>query len=826
MASSAQDEKPLLILTGATGNLGRSLVEAFAGEFRIVGLDRDADAELAAELVEIDITSPQSVRLALEEIGEKHGRRVAAVIHLIAYFDFSGDNNPLYQKVNVEGTRNLLDALEGFEVERFIYASTMLVHRPQMPGQRIDETTPIDPQWAYPESKWQVEELIRSEASMPYVLLRLAGVYDAQSAVPVLTHQIARIYERKFQSHLYSGPLNAGQSMLHREDMIDAVQRTVERRSSLPSDAEILVGEPFAVGYDSLQKKIGELIHGEEDWKTLKVPAPVAKLGAHVQDKAEPLIPDAIDQGKTPFIQPFMIDMADDHYALDIKRAEDWLGWHPRHRLEDELPAMVANLKADPVAWYEHNGITVPHWLSDADDDGMDAEALRAGVEKRRVALHQRYRWTHFVNIALAFWLITQPPLIGLGQPLYAWPEVALGAGLLVTATLSLSWRLGWARWLSAGIGMLVMALPVLFVTPNAAAYVSDTLVGALILGFAICAPPEIGPSVLARKRVPEVPPGWSFNPSAWTQRLPIILLAIFGLLFSRYLAAYQMEHIGGVWEPFFQGDPRDPQNGTEEIITSSVSEAWPVPDAALGAFVYMIEILTGVVGSRARWRTMPWLVLLFGLMIVPLGIVSITFIIIQPIVIGTWSTLALLGAAAMLIQIPNSLDELTASLSFLNRRRRAGASVLRVLLFGDTDEGKEMTRPKHEFDRPAWAIFKDMWSGAVNLPWSLWLAGAIGLSFLFTRLTLDAEGSMANADHILGSLVLTILAIAAAEVTRPARYLLIPTGLAIVAAPLLCGGSTVHIIVSAVGGLAICALSLPRGRITETYGSLDRLIR
>jgi hypothetical protein len=375
------------------------------------------------------------------------------------------------------------------------------------------------------------------------------------------------------------------------------------------------------------------------------------------------------------------------------------------------------------------------------------------------------------------------------------------------------------------------MALPVLFITPNAAAYLSDTLVGALIFGMAVCTPPEIGPSVLARRRSPELPPGWSFNPSSWTQRLPVIVLAIVGLLFSRYLAAYQMEQIDSVWEPFFAGSAADPQNGTEEIITSSVSEAWPVPDAAVGGFVYMIEILTGIVGSRARWRTMPWLVLAFGLLIVPLGIVSIGFIIIQPIVIGTWSTLALIGATAMLVQIPYSIDELAASLSFLNRRRKAGRSMLRVLLFGDTDDvepagGERLTRVEHEFDRPPGIIFKEMWTGAVSLPWNLLLAGAIGLSFLFTRLTLGAEGAVADADHLLGALVLTVLSVAAAEVCRAARYALVPLGLALAAAPVLLGADLIHVVVGMVGGLAIAALAFPRGEIRETYGSLDRIIR
>ena len=50
------------------------------------------------------------------------------------------------------------------------------------------------------------------------------------------------------------------------------------------------------------------------------------------------------------------------------------------------------------------------------------------------------------------------------------------------------------------------------------------------------------------------------------------------------------------MWEPFFAGAADDPRNGTEEIITSSVSEAWPVSDAAAGGYTYLLEILTGIV--------------------------------------------------------------------------------------------------------------------------------------------------------------------------------------------------------------------------------------
>src|SRR3984893_6202057 len=139
------------------------------------------------------------------------------------------------------------------------------------------------------------------------------------------------------------------------------------------------------------------------------------------------------------------------------------------------------------------------------------------------------------------------------------------------------------------------------------------------------------------------VPPGWTYSPSSWLQRVPIIALAFFGYLVARYLAAYQLGHIGTVWEPFFSGD--NSKNGTEYIITSDVSRAWPIPDAGLGATSYMIEALMGAMGTATRWRTMPWMVTFFFILVVPLGGVSIFFIIIQPIVIGTYCTLCLIDA-------------------------------------------------------------------------------------------------------------------------------------------------------------------------------------
>ncbi|MBA3511025.1 NAD-dependent epimerase/dehydratase family protein [Sphingomonas sp.] len=811
--------KPIVLITGAAGNIGTSLAKVLADDYRVVGVDRPG-SEAEFPLIEADLGDDQSVEKGISEFAKRFGKRVASVVHLAAYFDFTGEENPLYKSINVDGTRRLLRGLQRLEVEQFLYSGTMLVHAPGKPGQPIDEQQPIEPKWAYPKSKAEAEEVIRAEhGGIPYVLLHLAGLYDDETAVPTLSNQIARIYERDLQSHLYSGSTLVGQSMVHRADMLDAFKRAIDRRSKFPSGTVILVGEEEAVGYDALQDEIGYLIHGSEDWPTLRVPKPAAAVGAWVQNKLEPVVPDAIDQGEAPFIKPFMVAMADDHYELDVSRARELLGWEPEHRIKDTLPKIVAALKRDPEGWYEDNGLTPPPMVTDAQTAGRDPERVRAEHEKVLVGEHRQFRWAHFTNIFLGLWLALQPPLIGVDSNALAWSEVGLGLAVILFATLSLSWRLRWARWATAGAGALAMAAPFLFWTENGAAYLSDTLVGGLIFAFAVGTRPEVGPSPLAATAGPHTPPGWSYNPSTWSQRLPIIVLAVVGLEVSRYLAAYQLGHIEGVWEPFFAGSPADPRNGTEEIITSHVSEAWPVSDAAVGGYTYALEILTGIVGSRARWRTMPWLVVLFGLMIAPLGVTSIFFIIIQPILIGTWSTLALIAAAAMLVQIPYSLDELLATLQFIRRRVKAGKSWLRVFLFGDTDEGPD-EEPENEFGHGAGPFVKDMVSGGVNLPWNLALAGLVGLWLMFTRLTLGAAGSMANADHLIGALALTVISLAAAEVARPLRFLLVPLGVVLLVTPFVFEASTTQSIASIVCGVALIALSVRRGAVRGRYGA------
>lgn len=177
------------------------------------------------------------------------------------------------------------------------------------------------------------------------------------------------------------------------------------------------------------------------------------------------------------------------------------------------------------------------------------------------------------------------------------------------------------------------------------------------------------------------VPRGWTYNPSTWRQRLPIVGAALVGMGIATWLALFQLRVVGWVWEPFF-GD------GTRKVLTSSLSDVLPVPDAALGALGYLLDAVTGVVGGTRRWRTMPWIVIVFGLAVGPLGLVSIALVMSQPLVVGSWCTLCLASAVISVVMIGPALDEMLASVQYVKREADRGRSGWRV--FWGLDDAAE----------------------------------------------------------------------------------------------------------------------------------------
>lgn len=840
---------PVVLITGSSGFLGQAIARGLSGRYRIIGLDvsQPKKPPEGMDTVEIDLTSDASVANALTEVRKLAGDRIASVIHLAAYYDTTGEDNPKYDQVTVQGTRRLLEALKSFRTEQFVFSSTMLVHAPSPEkGERINENAPIDPPWAYPRSKVEAEAVIAEQRGpIKTVILRLAGVYDEDCRATFIAQQIARIFERLPTAYLFTGNLTHGQPYLHLDDLVDAVVRTVDRRSRLPDVTVLLIGEDETPSYQELQQRIGQLVHGEA-WRTLSLPKGITKVGSWVQENV-------LDQDTD--IKAWMVENSDDHYELDISRARALLGWRARHSLSGTLPEMIRRLKADPTDWYAKNKLEPAAVAASAPEIEQVKERLGGPLERGIAEVDAELEghraltlWAPLLAAGLGLWLIAAPFAYGLFDPSPdaaippalghtiappevrdAWlgfSEILSGALIVAFALLGMARGRRWMQWVTAALGVWVLFAPLAFWTTSAAAYAADTLIGMLVVALAVAIPPTPGISRRALAADDDRPLGWSYSPSSFTQRLPIIALALVGLFISRYLAAYQLGHIDGLWDPFFGPRGAPVANGSEAVVTSWVSRGFPIADAGLGAFAYALDILTGAIGDRRRWRTMPWMVLLFGLLIIPLGVVSVSFIIIQPPLIGTLCTLCILQAAVTVVLVPYSIDEVLATCQYLYRSRRAGEPFWRTFLRGGPALSENQT-PGPDLDRSVAVVLREFVTGGVNYPWTLVVSTALGVFLLFTPVVFGTSPPLYFSDHVLGCLIILVAVTAMAEVARPIRFMNVALGGWVALSPFLLEGSALAgTIGDVVLGIALIGLSLPRGRrSTEHYGGWDRLI-
>lgn len=414
---------------------------------------------------------------------------------------------------------------------------------------------------------------------------------------------------------------------------------------------------------------------------------------------------------------------------------------------------------------------------------------------------HGMVGWVDLALLGLAAWLVMSPVTVGYNQLSVTLSDIVSGTAVAVLAVLSRWRRRAWVPYAAAGVGTWLIFAPVVLWAQQPGAYLNDTIVGAVIVALAVLIPHgmEMGGG--------DVPPGWSYNPSTWRQRAPIIVLALVGFFASRYMAAFQLDHIASVWDPFFG-------RGTERILTSDVSEMFPVSDAGLGASIYLFEVLMTAMGDKRRWRTMPWMVGFFALLVVPMGVASIVLVILQPLSVGVWCTLCLIAAVAMLVMVPLSLDEVVAMMQLLVRRRREGVSMWRTFWYGANQDDHPAV--------PEGPALRAAWRG-MTTPFPLVASVAVGVWLMAAPDVLGLDGSTSDSDRLVGALVVTFAMIALAEVARPVRLLNVPLAGWLVLAPWLLEASAAATVSGIASGLVLLALSLPRGAVVERSGGWER---
>ncbi|HKJ79784.1 MAG TPA: vitamin K epoxide reductase family protein, partial [Prolixibacteraceae bacterium] len=397
--------------------------------------------------------------------------------------------------------------------------------------------------------------------------------------------------------------------------------------------------------------------------------------------------------------------------------------------------------------------------------------------------------------------------------------DIISGFALIVLGFLSLNPTRYWAMWTAGFVGGWLCMAPLIFEAKTAVAYTQGTIMGTLVMLFMLVIP-NIPGIVAMRKEGNNVPEGWTYNPSSWPERIPVVILGWLGFVTARYLTGYQLGFSDNIWDPFF-GD------GTKQILTSSVSKSFPVSDAGLGAFAYILDVVTGLAGRTGRWRTMPWVVLIFGFLVIPLGIVSLTLVILQPVVVGSWCTACLFSALITVGMIPFTFDEVLASVQFLWKKKQEGKSLWHTFWFGDAyheGETKIYDKPGNEQFK---GILNSLWEDLKLRPWNLFVAIGIGLWFMFSPSVLGYTGKLADSNHLVGAIIIAMSIIAMSEVVRSLRFVNILLAAWLIASIWIFGYTGSAVLWSQlIAGIVLIAVSFRKGVINDTHGGFNKHIK
>jgi UDP-glucose 4-epimerase len=314
-----------IVVTGATGNVGTSVLRALAGDERveeIVGLARRVPlaAMPRTRWVRADITeSPLEPVFAGAD----------AVIHLAWLIQPSRDPVQL-RAVNVDGSLRVFEAAARAGVPALVHASSVGVYSPGPKDRRVDESWPADgvPTSFYARHKAEAEALLdRFEGEMRVVRLRPALIFKREAAAEIRRLFIGPLLpSRLLHPRLIPVlPLPAGLAVqgVHSLDAGEAYR--LAATSPEARGAYNIAAEPVLDA-----QELGRVLSA----RTITVPARAVRAAAAATWRAR-LQP-------TP---PGWLDMGLGIPTMDTRRAREELGWTPRYGADEALLELLDGLR-------------------------------------------------------------------------------------------------------------------------------------------------------------------------------------------------------------------------------------------------------------------------------------------------------------------------------------------------------------------------------------------------------------------------------------------------------------------------------------------------
>ncbi|CAN5604209.1 SDR family oxidoreductase [soil metagenome] len=317
-----------IVVTGATGNVGTSVLGALARDravTEVVGLARRLPSLV---LPKVTWMRSDVVRSDLAPLFAG----ADAVIHLAWLIQPSRDEAAM-RATNVEGSVRVFRAAGAAGVATVVHASSVGVYSPGPKDRRVDESWPHDgiPSSAYSRHKAEVERALdRSEkefANVRFVRLRPGLVFKREAATEI--------------RRLFAGPLLPG--ALLRPSLVPLVPDT--ERLLFQAVHSHDVGEAYRLAAVTPEARGAYNIAAEP---VLDARAIAALLGARTARVPRSALRAAADITWRLRLQPTdasWLDLALDTPLMDTTRAATELGFRPRHGASEALGELLAGMR-------------------------------------------------------------------------------------------------------------------------------------------------------------------------------------------------------------------------------------------------------------------------------------------------------------------------------------------------------------------------------------------------------------------------------------------------------------------------------------------------
>jgi nucleoside-diphosphate-sugar epimerase len=304
-----------ILVTGGAGFIGSHLVDRLLGEgFEVTVLDDFSTGRMQNVSHHRNLEEFHLVRGDVRDIGlvKKVVEDVDAVFHEAALMDIplSIENPLLFNDVNLAGTLNLLKACLDSDVKRFVFASSAAVYGDSKAAKKRENTLckPISP---YAVSKLAAENYVKvfnELYGLETVSLRYFNVYGPRqvfgsSYCAVITAFISRLLSR--QPPIIYGDGRQTRDFVHVDDVVSANMLALRSKNAVGEVFTIASGAAISV-YE-LATRLQQITHTE----SLK-PIFTERRAGDIK-----------------------------HCSADVSKAEKFLGFHPKIRLEDGLSSLI-----------------------------------------------------------------------------------------------------------------------------------------------------------------------------------------------------------------------------------------------------------------------------------------------------------------------------------------------------------------------------------------------------------------------------------------------------------------------------------------------------